>query len=160
MIPAPGGVPAGTVDTRRAEDEEVVVPSVEEIRADRPLEVGVARVLLIVAVVLWVPVLGYLYTSGSTGAAALAMFFVVFGAFGAAKGRQAGRLMVTFGLPFCYLFLLPYCVLGFSDTYLNGPAYAVLDIAAVLASAVALTLLYHPNSNQYVRSVTVARQAG
>ncbi|MGH2950222.1 MAG: hypothetical protein ACRDPC_28820 [Solirubrobacteraceae bacterium] len=136
------------------------MPSVEEIRADRPREVGVARVLLIVAVVLWFPVLGYLYTSGSTGAVALAMFFVVFGSFGAVKGRQAGRLMVTFGLALCYLFMLPYCVLGFRDSYLNGPGYAVMDIAAVLASAVALTLLYHPNSNRYVHLVTVARQAG
>lgn len=136
------------------------MPSVEEIRADRPREVGVARVLLIVAVVLWFPILGYLYDSGSTGAAALAMFFVVFGSFGAVKGRQAGRLMVTIGLVLCYLFLLPYCVLGFSDTYLNGTGYAVMDIAAVSASAVALALLYRPNSNRYIRSVTVARQAG
>ena len=136
------------------------MPSVEEVRADRPSEVGRARVLLISAVVLWFPVLGYLYIPSSSGAVAIAMFFVVFGAFGAVKGRQAGRLMVTIALPFCYLFLLPYCVLGFSDTYLNGPAYAVMDIAAVAASAFALSLLYHPNSNRYVHLVTAARQAG
>jgi hypothetical protein len=137
-----------------------VVPSVEEIRADRPAEVGRARVLLISAVVLWFPVLGYLYIPSASGAAAIAMFFVVFGAFGAVKGRKAGRLMVTIALPFCYLFLLPYCLLGFRDTYLNGPAYAVMDIVAVALSAFALALLYHPNSNRYVHLVTVARQAG
>ena len=134
------------------------MPSVEEIRADRPTEVGVARVLLIIAVVLWVPVLGYLYTS-SSGAVAIAMFFVVFGSFGAVKGRQAGRLMVTIALAVCYLFLLPYCWLGFRDSYLNGPGYAVMDIVAVAASAFALSLLYHPNSNRYVHLVTAARQA-
>ncbi|HEY0452047.1 hypothetical protein [Actinophytocola sp.] len=140
--------------------EEVVVSSVEEIRAGRPPEVGVARALLIVVVVLWVPVAGYLYDSTTVGVVVLAMFFVVFGSFGAVKGRQAGRLMTTIALAVTALFLLPYCWLGFRDSNPYGFAYALLDIAAMVLSAIAMSLLYHPNSNRYLHLVTVARQAG
>jgi hypothetical protein len=130
--------------------------SVEEIRADRPPEPGVARALLIVAVLLWFPVLGYLYSS-SVGMVALAMFFAVFGSFGAVKGQQAGRIMTTVALAVVVLVMLPYCWLGFEDPYLNGTAYALMDIASVLLSGTAIALLYHPNTNRYVRQVTMAR---
>lgn len=130
--------------------------NVEEIRADRPSEVGVARALLIVAVLLWFPVLGYLYST-SVGMVGLAMFFVVFGSFGAVKGRQAGRTMTTVALAPIVLVMLPYCWVGFDDPYLNGPGYALMDIAAMLLSGTAIALLYHPNTNRYVRLVTAAR---
>jgi hypothetical protein len=151
VSPVPGGVPGGLAET-------VPVHSVEEIRAARPRDVGVARILLIVAVVLWFPIAGYLYTSGAAGLVGVAMFLVVFGSFGAAKGRRAGRTMVTAALAVVYLFLLPYCVLGFRDEYLNGPGYAVLDIVSVLLSGAALVLLYGPRAARYLRLVGEARQ--
>ncbi|MGH3761395.1 hypothetical protein [Actinophytocola sp.] len=133
--------------------------SVEEIRANRPPEVGVARVLLIIAVVSWLPIVLQLY--GPTGGlASVAMFFAVYGSFGAVKGRQAGRLMTTIALAAAVLLMLPYCWLGFrDDENPYGFVYATVDIAAVLLAAVAVGLLYHPNSNRYVHLVTVARQA-
>jgi len=134
------------------------VQSLEEIRAARPQEVGVARVLLIVAVVLWVPIAGHLYPGSTSGAVSIAFFFIVFGSFGAVKGRQAGRTMATVALGLAYLFMLPYCWLGFVDPYLNGPGYALLDMASIVLSAVALVLLYQPNANRYIRRVTAARQ--
>jgi hypothetical protein len=130
--------------------------NVEQIRADRPPEPGVARAMVIVAVVLWVPVAGYLYGS-SVGLMGLAMFFAVLGSFGAVKGRQAGRIMTTVALALAVLLMLPYCWAGFHDPYLNGTGYALMDIASVLLSGTAIALLYHPNSNRYVRQVTVAR---
>jgi hypothetical protein len=132
--------------------------SVEEIRADRPPEPGVARALLIVAVLLWVPVAGHIYDT-TTGPLALAMFFVVFGSFGAVKGRRAGRTMTTVALVPTVLLMLPYCWVGFQDPYLNGTGYALMDIASVLLSGTAVALLYHPNSNRYLHLVTVARAA-
>jgi hypothetical protein len=135
-----------------------VVQSLEEIRAERPSEVGVARAMVIAAVVLWVPVTGHLYPGSTSGAVALMFFFAVFGSFGAVKGRQAGRTMVTVALGLACLFMLPYCWLGFSDPYLNGPGYALLDMASVALSAVAVVLLYQPNTNRYLRRVTAARQ--
>jgi hypothetical protein len=136
----------------------VRVTEVEEIRANRPPEVGVARVLLIIAVLLWIPIVGVLYTSSTVGLVGILMFLVVFGSFGAVKGRQAGRVMATVAVALTYLFLLPYAWLGFSDPYLNGPAYAVMDLVAVVLSAVALGFLYAPNSNRYVHMVTAARR--
>jgi hypothetical protein len=133
------------------------MPTVEEIRARRPREVVIARILSIVAVLLWLPMTGHLYDSATTGTAA-AMFFYVFGAFGSAKGRQAARIMATVALLVLYLFLLPYCWLGFQDPYPNGPGYAVMDIVAVAISAVALGLLYRPSSNRYFHLITVARR--
>jgi hypothetical protein len=52
---------------------------------------------LIVAVVLWLPVAGYVYYSGAS-LVVVALFLVVFGAFGAVRGRQAGRIMTTVAL--------------------------------------------------------------
>lgn len=146
-----GGVPSGSFDT-------VAVQSLEEIRAARPREVGVARNLAIVAVVLWLPVVGYLSTSGPAGAVDLALILTVVGSFGAAKGRRGGRTMVTVALAVVYLFLLPYCVLGFRDEYLNGPAYAVLDVVSVLLFGAALVLLYGPRTARYLSLVGEARQ--
>jgi hypothetical protein len=138
--------------------DTAAVHSVEEIRAVRPREVGVARILLIVAVVLWLPVVGYLSTSGTAGAVDLALILTVAGSFGAARGRRGGRTMVTVAVAVAYLFLLPYCVLGFRDDYLNGPGYAVLDIVSVLLSGAALVLLYGPRAARYIGLVGEARQ--
>jgi hypothetical protein len=126
--------------------------SVEETRANRPKEVGVARILVIVAVVLWLPLTGYLYTGATTGMAAVAMLLAVFGSFGAVKGRRAGRTMVAGSLGVLYFFLAPYCVLGFRDEYLNGPGYAVLDMVSVALSAAALVLLYRPATSRYLHT--------
>ena len=131
--------------------------SVEELRAHRPAEPGFARVLLIVAVVLWAPIAGTIYGTGS-GPMGGAMVLAVFGAFGAVKGRQAGRIMATVAIGLLYLWLGPYCWLGFDDPYPYSSVYALLDIAAVLLSVVALTQLYHPNTNRYIHLVTVARR--
>lgn len=134
--------------------------SVEEIRADRPPEPGVARALLIAAIVLWLPIAGYIYLPPSGGFMYLAMFFVIFGSFGAVKGRQAGRIMTTVALA-PMLLLLPYCWVGFEDeSNPYGTLYALIDIAAVLVAGWAVSLLYHPNTNRYVQSVTAARAAG
>ena len=151
MSPFLGGVPGRIFDT-------VVVHSLEEIRAARPREVGTARILLIVAVVLWLPIVGYLATSSTAGAVDLALILTVAGSFGAAKGRRGGRTMVTVALAVVSLFLLPYCVLGFRDEYLNGPGYAVLDIVSVLLSGAALVLLYGPRAARYLSLVGEARQ--
>jgi hypothetical protein len=132
------------------------VPSVEELRASRPLEPGFARILLIIAVVLWVPVAGNVYYSGA-GLVAIALFLVVFGAFGAVKGRQSGRIMATVALGVTYLLMAPYCWAGFlDDSEPYGAAYAMIDIVAVLLSVAALTQLYHSNTNRYVHMVTAA----
>jgi hypothetical protein len=132
------------------------VPSVEELRANRPTEPGFARVLLIIAVVLWLPVAGNVYYSGA-GLVAVALFLVVFGAFGTVKGRQAGRIMTTIALGVTYVFMAPYCLYGFrDDTNPYGAVYAMIDIIAVLLSVAALTQLYHSNTNRYVHMVTAA----
>ena len=146
-----GGVPGWFAET-------VVVPSVEEIRAVRPREIGAARVLLVVAVVLWLPIVGYLSTAGAAGAVDLALILTVVGSFGAAKGRRGGRTMATVALAVIYLFVLPYCVAGFHDEYLNGPGYAVLDIVSVVLSGAALVLLYGPRAARYIRLVGRVRQ--
>ncbi|WP_158848640.1 hypothetical protein [Saccharothrix deserti] len=130
--------------------------TVEEIRSRRPREVVIARVLSIIAALLWVPMSGYLFSQPAYIGLLLVLY--VFGSFGAAKGRQAARVMVTVSLALIYFFLLPYCWLGFYDSYLNGPGYAVMDIVAVLLSATGLVLLYQPRSNRYFHLVTVARQ--
>jgi len=132
------------------------MPSVEELRASRPPEPGFARILLIIAVVLWVPVAGYVYYEGAS-LVAVALFLVVFGAFGAVKGRQAGRIMTTVAVGVTILAMAPYCWQGFRDSNPYGAAYAAMDIVAVLLSAIALTKLYHPNTNRYVEQVTAAR---
>lgn len=132
------------------------MPSVEELRANRPTEPGFARVLLIIAVVLWLPVAGNVYYSGA-GLVAVALVLVVFGAFGAVKGRQAGRIMTTIALGVTYAFMAPYCLYGFrDDTNPYGAVYAMIDIIAVLLSVAALTQLYHSNTNRYVHMVTLA----
>lgn len=138
--------------------DTATVHSVEEIRAARPREVGIARILLIAAVIVWLPLEGHLFAPSASGLVALAMLLVVAGSFGAARGRQAGRVVATVALAVLYLAFLPYCWLGFSDPYPDGPYYAVLDLACVLASAVALVLLYHPRAGRYVRLVGEARQ--
>ncbi|WP_027946662.1 hypothetical protein [Amycolatopsis taiwanensis] len=130
--------------------------SVEEIRAQRPREVLTARLLSIAAAVLWAPLAGYLYYPQS-GLVALSLILYVFGAFGVAKGRKAGRTLVVVTLGLTYVLLLPYCVLGFRDSYLNGPIYALMDICAVLLSATSLVLIYRPRSKRYFPLVTVAR---
>ncbi|GAB3431386.1 hypothetical protein [Actinophytocola sediminis] len=132
------------------------MPSVEEIRARRPREVVTARTLLIIAVVLWMPVAGHL--ADTAGLSVVSMFFCVSGAFGAARGRQAARVMAVVAVAVIYLFLLPYCVLGFRDPYPYSAAYAVIDMVAVLVSGIALTLLYRPHSNRYFDQITTARQ--
>jgi hypothetical protein len=137
------------------------VLSVEELREQRPSEPGFARVLLITAAVLWLPVTGHLYAATSTGSlAALAVLLVVFGAFGAVKGRRAGRVMATVAIGVTYWFLLAYCVVGFRDPYPYSSVYAVLDIVAVLLSVVALTRLYHPKTSRYIHLVETARRSG
>lgn len=135
------------------------MPSVEEIRAHRPRDVVTARTLSIIAVVLWAPIVGYFFEAGAA-LPGLAVFFYVFGSFGAAKGRQAARIMATTALVVIYVLLLPYCWLGFRDSYPSGTAYAVMDIVAVLVSAIALGLLYRPGSNRYFYLITAARRAG
>jgi hypothetical protein len=132
------------------------VPSVEELRASRPAEPGRARALLIVAAVLWLPVAGNVYYYSGAGLVVVALVLVVFGAFGAVRGRQAGRIMTTVALGVTYFFMAPYCLAGFHDAEPYGAAYAVIDIIAVLLSVVALTQLYHSNTNRYVHLVTVA----
>lgn len=136
--------------------EEAVVPSVEELRANRPTEPGFARVLLIIAVVLWVPVAGNVFYYSGAGLVAVALFLVVFGSFGAVKGRQAGRIMTTVALGVTYLLMAPYCWAGLHDEAPYGALYAMIDIIAVLLSVAALTQLYHSNTNRYVHMVTVA----
>ncbi|GLY65105.1 hypothetical protein [Amycolatopsis taiwanensis] len=130
--------------------------SVEEFRAQRPREVLTARLLSIAAAVLWAPLAGYLYYPQS-GLVALSLILYVFGAFGVAKGRKAGRTLAVVTLALTYVLLLPYCVLGFRDSYLNGPVYALTDICAVLLSATSLVLIYRPRSKRYFHLVTVAR---
>jgi hypothetical protein len=133
------------------------VPSVEELRASRPTEPGFARALLIAAAVLWLPVAGNVYYYSGGGLVVVALVLVVFGAFGAVKGRQAGRIMTTVALGVTFFFMAPYCWAGFDDDSAPyGAAYAFMDIVAVLLSVAALTQLFHPNTNRYVRMVTVA----
>ncbi len=129
--------------------------TVEELRARRPRAVVLARALAIAAVVLWLPVLGYL---GDGQFGAVAFFAYVFGMFGAVKGRQAGRVLATVGGGISGLFLLPYCWLGFTDDANSyGPAYAVLDLVAVAAACVSVGLLYSAEVNRYVHLVGLAR---
>lgn len=132
-------------------EKEEPVATVEEIRAARPREVVVARTLAIVAAVLWIPVLGYLYPQ-----VGILLVLYVFGAFGAAKGRQAGRVMATLALAILLLALVPYCRQGFTDQYPSGSAYAVMDIVAVLLAVTGLVLQYLPPSGRYVHLVSVA----
>lgn len=131
--------------------------TVEEIRSRRPREVVVARTLAIVATLLWAPIGGYLYAQ--PGLVAVLLVLYVFGSFGCAKGRQAARIMVTVSVGLLYVLLMPYCWLGFTDSYTTGPEYAVIDIAAVVLAAIGLVLLYRPSSNRYFHLVTAARHS-
>ncbi|GAA4535126.1 hypothetical protein [Amycolatopsis samaneae] len=131
------------------------MPSVEQIRAHRPGDVIAARALVILAVLLWVPVSGHLY-GDNAGFLGLVMVFCVFGSFGAAKGRQAGRIMTTIALLVLCLSQLPYCWQGFRDPHPTAAELALLDIAANLVAVIAVTLLYSPASNRYVQLITVA----
>jgi hypothetical protein len=135
------------------------VPSVEEIRANRPAEPGFVRAAMIFAAVLWFLVTAHVY--GATGGlVGVLLFLVVFGSFGVVKGRQAGRVMTTIAVAAVYFWLAPYCLLGFEDPLPGSQIFAVLDLVAVAVSAFAMTQLYHRNTNQYIREVTLARQAG
>lgn len=125
------------------------MPTLDEIRAQRPREVVTARTLAIVAAVLWIPLLGY-----SRSSLEIAMFVLyVVGAFGVAKGRHGALIMQTIALVVLYLGLLPYTWLGFNDPYLNGPAYAVMDMTAVLLSALGIFLAYGPSSRAFIKQV-------
>lgn len=139
----------GTAPTIRA------MSSVEEIRERRPPEATVVRWLAIFAVVVWLPVAARL----NLQLVALAMFFYVFGAFGVAKGRQAGRVMATIAVGVIYLFVLPYCLVGFSDPAPGGTFYAVLAIVGAVASIFGLTQMYHSHTSLYIHLVTAARSA-
>jgi hypothetical protein len=112
---------------------------------------------LITAVVAWVPVAGYLTVKFPV--APTLMVLCISASFGVAKGRHGARIMVTIVLAVLYVLLLPYCWLGFTDPYPSGPAYAVMDIYAVLASGTALVLMYLPTTDSYIRQVTAARRA-
>jgi hypothetical protein len=131
---------------------------IDRIRAGRPRQVVTARTLAIVAAVFWVPLVGYLNGSGQITALLLVLYVV--GAFGAAKGRQGARIMVTITAVLLYLLLLPYCWAGFLDSYPNGPEYAVMDIFSTFASVAGLVLVYRPISNKYFRKITAARRVG
>lgn len=127
--------------------------SVEEIRERRPPEATVVRWLAIFSVVVWLPVV----MSSNAQAAVLVMFFYVFGAFGVAKGRQAGRVMATIAAGVLCFTVLPYCL--FLDPSPGGTFLGVLAIVGAVASIFGLTQMYHPSTNQYVHLVTVARSA-
>jgi hypothetical protein len=133
------------------------VPGVEDIRARRPREVVVARLLSIIAVVLWVPIAGYVYYY-QPALVTLSLILFVFGAFGAAKGRKAGRILFVVMLALTYWFVLPYCVVGFGDPSPEGPVFAAMDICAVLLAATAIVLVYRPRSNRYFHLVEAARR--
>lgn len=130
---------------------------VDEIRASRPREVGVARILVAVSVVLWLPIAGYLQSSAQ-GALGIALVLAVVGSFGAVKGRQGGRTMVAVCVTVCWFFLVPYCVLGFSSPDAYDQGYAAIDLAATVGSVAAVVVLYRPAVNDYVRRVTAARE--
>lgn len=132
------------------------IREIREIRASRPREVGVARILLAVSVVLWLPIAGYLQPS-TQGALGIAFVLAVFGSFGAVRGRQGGRTMVAVCLTVCWFFLLPYCVAGFASPEAYDQGYAAIDLAATASSVAALVLLHRPAVNDYVRRVSVAR---
>ena len=129
------------------------MPSVEEIRAQRPPEATIVRWLAIVATVLWLPIIGHLYQQ----LALIAVFLYVFGAFGVAKGRQAARVMATVGVGLAYLLLLPYLVVGFDDLYRT--AYVLTDLAAAAVAAFSLVRMYHRNTSRYIHLVTLARSS-
>lgn len=131
--------------------------SVEEIRADRPIEVLRARMLTIVVVVLWLPVVGYLYPTDTAGLPLLAMFGCLWGAFGVAKGRQAARIMATISLGIACLFVLPACWISLGDPTAGAPALAIVDVVSILLSVYVLVLMFRPDSNRYVHLITVAR---
>ena len=138
--------------------------SVEEIRADRPVEVLRARWLSFVCVVLWLSVGGYLYptlpgpgTSESPGLLLLAIWLCVWGAFGVAKGRKAARTMSTVAFALFYFSLLPACWIGFADPQVGASAIAITDIATTAVSVYVLVLMYHPASNRYIHLITIAR---
>ena len=129
------------------------VPSVEEIRAQRPPEATIVRWLSIVASVLWLPIIGALYLQ----VAVIAVFLYVFGAFGVAKGRQAARVVATIGVGLAYLLLLPYLVVGFDNLY--STLYVLTDLAAAAVAAFSLVEMYHRNTNRYIHLVTAARSS-
>lgn len=129
--------------------------SVEELRERRPPEATVVRWLAIFAVVVWLPVVAHLFQQF----AGVAMVFYVFGAFGVAKGRQAGRILTLITLAVIYLPVLPYCFLGFTDPAPGGTVYAVLAIVGTIASIFGLTQMFHANTNEYIRQVTLARSS-
>jgi hypothetical protein len=131
------------------------MPNVEEVRASRPQEPAVARILLIMAAVLWAPIAGRLYSDTTIGVVGLILVLMVFGSFGAVKGRRAGRIMATVAIVLANLFLLPYGALGFADPEPYSVIYALMDMVAVLLSVIALFQLYHPKTSRYVHRVTV-----
>jgi hypothetical protein len=135
------------------------MPSVEEVRASRPQEPAVARILLIMAAVLWVPIAGRLYSDTTIGVVGLILVVMVFGSFGAVKGRRAGRIMATVAIGLANLFLLPYGALGFRDPEPYSVIYALMDLVAVILSAIALIQLFHPKTNRYIHLVTVAMRS-
>ncbi|MGH3432922.1 MAG: hypothetical protein ACRDQB_08820 [Thermocrispum sp.] len=101
------------------------MPTLEQLRSARPPEVGNARVLAIVAIVLWLPVAGAFLTppqaaTSSSGLFAVLAFLHVWGAFGVVSGRQAGRIVAAVTTAFLYFMLLPFCWLGFSARLCTG----------------------------------------
>jgi hypothetical protein len=129
--------------------------SIEEVRANRPQEPAVARILLVMAVVLWAPVIGQIHSDTTGGVLGLVLFLVVFGSFGAVKGRRAGRTMATVAVAIVYLFLLPFCALGFYYPIPYGVIYAAMDVVAVILSVIGLCQLFHPKASRYIHRVTV-----
>lgn len=113
--------------------------------------------LTIVAVVLWLPIVGYLYPTDTAGLPLLAMLGCLWGAFGVAKGRQAARIMVTISLGIAYLFVLPACWISLGDPTTGAPALAIVDVVSILLSVYVLILMFRPDSNRYVHLITVAR---
>jgi hypothetical protein len=87
------------------------------------------------------------------------MFCCVWGAFGVAKGRQAGRIMETVAIGLLYLFTLPAFWVGFFESAEAGALTLLFEIIPVLISAYVLVLSYGGESNRYIHLITVARSA-
>jgi amino acid transporter len=130
----------------------------EEIRANRPPEPGFARVLLIIATVLWFLAMSTFYTALPPGSVmvALPLFFALFGAFGAVKGRQAGRVMTTVAIGVTWIFMVLYLMQALASPVAGAGLFVALDALSLVLFAVALAFLYHPNTNTYVRMVGAA----
>lgn len=116
----------------------------------RPVSVTTAAVLLIVASVLWLPIVGAVaYSDGLI--ALLVVLTIVFAVF-ALRGRPSGRIVVTVTVVLLLFFLLPFAWLGFlNQEILYGAEYAVLDIVAVVAAVTGVVLLYLPAAGAYLR---------